>query len=393
MFDRASTIIKDAAKLSFDYVPVELINRDAEMETLELLMRPIVDSGSSETAFVTGNVGSGKTVTVKRFCMDMADYCGRNNIPFGYSLINCRQRSSDSSILVQLIRYFDKDFPDKGFSPSDMMQILRRHLQKCGKRFLIVLDEVDNLIKRGSTDLIYQFTRFSDDEYNKVSLSLILISQDYVLDRLDTASLSTFKRANAVRFRKYSKTDLIAITEARARMALVDGTWDDEVIDFIADMAAETNDARCAIELLDKSARIAESKTLGAVTAEDVRESKNLMYNLVTESKLRMLTPGKMLFLLAVARCIKSKTYVPLSAVEKTYAVVCEEYEVQAKKRTQIGSYIADLEKNSFIKTFKRSEKGERGGAVLYISLPDVPAAQLAKRIEDILDEVSSYEV
>ena len=66
MFDKGSSIIKDASKLAFDYVPVELINRETEMGLLEMLMRPVVDHGSSETAFVSGSVGSGKTATVKR---------------------------------------------------------------------------------------------------------------------------------------------------------------------------------------------------------------------------------------------------------------------------------------------------------------------------------------
>ena len=70
MFDKSFTIIRDASKLSFDYVPVDLINRDTEMGMLETMMRPVVEYESSETAFVTGNVGSGKTATVKRFCMD-----------------------------------------------------------------------------------------------------------------------------------------------------------------------------------------------------------------------------------------------------------------------------------------------------------------------------------
>ena len=392
MFDRGSTIIKDASKLTFDYVPVELINRDAEMETLEMIMRPVVDTAASETAFVAGNIGSGKTATVKRFCMDMLDYCGRHHVPFGYILINCRQKTTDSSILVQLIKYFDRDFPDKGFSPADMLLVLRKHIVKSGKRMLIVLDEVDNLIKRGSTDLIYQITRFSDDDYNKVSLSLILISQEYVLDKIDKASLSTFKRANTIRFRKYNKEDLVAITASRAKLALVDGTFDDEIVDFIADIAADTGDARVAIDLLDKSARFAENGSAGAIMAEDVRSATDLMYNLVSASKLREVGRNKLLVLLAVSRCIKNKTYVSQKAVENTYAVVCEEYETPAKGRTQFWSYIIEMEKEGFIKTFKRFDYDE-GAIVKYISLPDIPASTLSRIIERIIEGVDDDEM
>ena len=392
MFDRGSTIIKDASKLTFDYVPVELINRDAEMETLEMIMRPVVDTAASETAFIAGNIGSGKTATVKRFCMDMLDYCGRHNVPFGYILINCRQKTTDASILVQLIKYFDRDFPDKGFSPADMLLVLRKHIVKSGKRMLIVLDEVDSLIKRGSTDLIYQITRFSDDDYNKVSLSLILISQEYVLNKIDKASLSTFKSANTIRFRKYNKEDLVAITASRAKLALVDGTFDDEIIDFIADIAADTGDARVAIDLLDKSARFAENGSAGAIMAEDVRSAKNLMYNLVSASNLRQFGMNKLLVLLAVSRCIKNKTYVSQKAVENTYAVVCEEYETPATGHTQFWSYIIEMEKEGFIKTFKQFDQAE-GAIVKYISLPDIPASTLSRIIERIIEGVDDDEM
>ncbi len=389
MFDKASSVIKDASKLTFDYVPVDLINRETEMSMLEMLMRPVVENASSETAFVTGNVGAGKTATVKRFCMNMADYCGRNNIPFGYVLVNCRQRNTDSSVLIQLIRYFDPEFPDKGFAPADMLQILRRHIVKSHKRFLIVLDEADSLIQRGSTDLIYQFTRFSDAETTRVSLSLILISQQYMMDRLDTASISTFKRSNTVRFRRYTKEDLRTIVESRAKMAIIDGCYEEDILDFIADIASETSDARCAIELLDRSARIAESRGASAITGEDVRESKNMMIGLVDAEKLVALGKSRLLVLLAIARCIRHKVYVTMAAAEKTYAVVCEEYEVEAKKHTRVWSLVTELEKKGMIKTFKRTEPGERGGAVLYISLPDIPAEMLAKKIEIVLEELS----
>ena len=386
MFDKSFTIIRDASKLSFDYVPVDLINRDTEMGMLETMMRPVVEYESSETAFVTGNVGSGKTATVKRFCMDMLDHCSRNNIPFTYIFVNCRQKTTDSAVLLQMIRYYDRNFPDKGFSPAEMLQILRTHIVRSGKRTLIVLDEVDSLIKHGPTNLIYQITRFSDDENSKVSLSLILISQEYVLDRLDKASLSTFKRANTIRFSRYTKSDLISITEARARMALVDATYDDTIIDFIADIASESGDARIAIDLLDKSARFAENGTAGAIMAEDVRLAMDMMCNALSESKLADMKTNRLLALLAVARCIRKKAYVVFPEIQKTYAVVCEEYEVPAKGHTQLRKYISDLESDGMVKTVRRFDS-EHGTNVTFISLPDVPANILAKKIEKILEE------
>ena len=41
MFSRESVIIKDGAKLSFDYVPGKLVGREKQMEMLSLIFRSV----------------------------------------------------------------------------------------------------------------------------------------------------------------------------------------------------------------------------------------------------------------------------------------------------------------------------------------------------------------
>ena len=289
LFDKASVIIKDGIKLSFDYVPDNLVHREAQMKKMAMLFRSVIDYGGSETAFLTGSVGTGKTATTKRFCADMVDYCARSSIPLDYVIVNCRQRSTESGILLQMIRHFDPAFPDRGFSTQEMLRTARNHIQKSGKRFILVLDEVDVLLKKGSIDLVYQISRFNDDGPVKVSLSMILISQEYVLDKLDESSLSSFKRANVVRFNKYTRDELYDIVLERATLALKEDSINDDAIDLIADNSEEYGDARFAIDLLDKSARIAEDRDEGIVTAEDVRAAKAMIYSVISQSKLEQL--------------------------------------------------------------------------------------------------------
>ncbi|MFA7161898.1 MAG: hypothetical protein WC083_04930, partial [Candidatus Methanomethylophilaceae archaeon] len=85
MFPRkASVVIKDSLKLSFEYVPKELVHREAQMDQLLMLFRPVIESGRSETAFLSGSVGTGKTATAKRFCADLMRYGAENNVPVDY---------------------------------------------------------------------------------------------------------------------------------------------------------------------------------------------------------------------------------------------------------------------------------------------------------------------
>ena len=72
MFENASTIIMDPSKLDYDYVPKVLVDRDAQMRSLEVLFRPLAQYGRWWSAFLTGSVGTGKAATAKRVGAGMA---------------------------------------------------------------------------------------------------------------------------------------------------------------------------------------------------------------------------------------------------------------------------------------------------------------------------------
>ena len=383
--DRRSVIIRDGKKLSFDYVPEKLIHREEQMSTLRMLFRPVFEDGRSETAFITGTVGTGKTVTVKRFCADMMRYGAEKGIPLEYVLVNCRQRNSENAVILQILRHFDPGHPDRGFSVPEMLRTLRGLIESRKARLVIVLDEADILIKKNAVDIIYQLSRFNEEGIGlTTSVSLILIAQDYILDSLDTASLSTFKRTNTIRFDRYKRNELRDIVKIRADEALIQGRIRDDAIDLIADISAEWGDARFALDLLDKSARKGENKENGEVTAEEVREAKAMIYSVVTESKLMDLDRNHKITLLAISRSIKDKAYVTTGAAEKTYAVVCEEYGDSARKHTQFWTYVKGLEKTGLISTVVKGDA--EGGRTTYISLPDIPSKVLAQKLETLME-------
>ncbi len=390
MFENASNIISDASKLDYDYVPENLTDREGQMSSLEVLFRPLAQHGRSCTAFLTGSVGTGKTVTAKRFCRDMSDYCRDRGRPIEVLFINCRNRNSEAAVILQMIRFFDPGYPDRGFSVEEMARVLRNHLMDNNRSMVIVLDEVDVLIRKGTVDIVYQLTRFSDGAEHSARVSLILISQEPVYDYMDEASVSSFRRSNVVRFDRYTREELLRIVTARAQEALYPGRITDDALALIADNSADYGDARMAIELLDRAANIAEGDDRGEVDVEHVRAAKAMIYSTVSESKLVSLDVNRKVSLLAVARAIKTNLNINMSAAEKTYAVVCEEYGVAARKHTQFWTYIQDLEKAGFLRTVVRNDGN---GRTTLISLPDIPSKVLAAKMEAILDREMSREV
>ena len=384
MFERSSAIIKDGKKLSFEYVPDKLVHREEQMRRLETLFRPMATDSISCSAFLTGSVGTGKTATAKRFCEDLLKYYAGNSKLMDYVFINCRIRNTAHGVLLQIIRNFDPGFPDRGFSADEMLRSLKKHTESRSRPLVLVLDEVDVLLKGGNGDLIYQMSRFTEEMRGGSSISMIMISQEPVSELLDNASMSTFKRANTIKFEKYSKNELKDIILTRANDALMPDVMNADVANLLADIGKVYGDARLVIEMLEKAAAIAEESKEGRLTADDVRSANAMIYSNVSENKLATLDMKRKLALLAIARAIKGEPYISITRAEKTYEVVCEEYGQTARKHTQFWTYVQDMEKMNLLDTVVKSEVD--GGRVTYISIPDIPPKELAKKLEYLLE-------
>ncbi|MCQ2084698.1 MAG: AAA family ATPase [archaeon] len=390
MFDRASRIIMDGSTFAFDYVPEKLISREPQMKDLERMFSPLAFDNRACSAFLWGGVGAGKTVTAKRFCKDMDQYFHDHNRRLAHVYVNCRIKNTEYAVVLELIRYFDPGFPDRGFAIDEILTLLKRKIEKEKIPFVAVLDEVDVLLKGNSRNLIYQLSRFSEDIKDGASLSLILISQYSLATMIDEASMSTFRRANMISFTRYQKQELIDIVDYRAQLGLEPGVLPDESRDHVAQLAEEFGDARFAIEVLERSAHVAEQNGESEITLDCVRIAASSIYSDASEIKLKNLDLNKKIALLAISRAIKSAASVSMTKCEKTYAVVCEEYNVPAKKHTQFYTYVQDMEKLSLLRTEVKREPD--GGRVTHISIDKIPPKELANKLEYLLDYESRGE-
>lgn len=379
--DVPQRIISDFGKLEFDYVPDKLVHREEQIKQLTSIFRPVVEARRSQKAFLTGGVGTGKSALSKRFCMDFREWAQSKGKRIEFVVVNCRSRNTPSGILLRILDKFQPNFPDRGFSTTEMLEILRKHISKSGIYLIVVLDEVDVLIKKSGSDLLYSLSRFEDEKITeqKHSLSLILISQRRIHDFLDAATLSTIKRTNSIRFDKYSKRELTDIVAQRVELAFFAGTIEDETIEFIAEISTEFGDARFAIELLENAGRIANEEGADSVNAEHVRTAKAMTYSVVTESKLEALDKHKLLTLLAVSRTIRKKAFVTTGEAEEAYTLTCEEYGEGARAHTQFWEYLKYLGDVGLL-GLSASGKGMVGKTTL-ISLPDIPAMVLEEKI------------
>ena len=379
------SVIKKINMLDFDYVPEKLLHRDEQLRFLAQMFKPVL-SGVVQNVVIKGPVGTGKTVIAKKFCRKLVQSARGQGKIIEYVHINCRKRSTDAMALLGILNHFDSRFPDRGFSVQEMLQVLRKQLQKRDAQLLVVLDEADALLKKDTSNLVYSLTRFSDESsMDKTPISLILISQKDVLSMMDPSSLSTFKRSNILSLDKYTRDELYGIVQQRVELAFNSGVIYEDCVDLIADISSEWGDARFAIELLWKAGIAADHNHVQMVTPEHVRAAKAETYSVVTESKLRNLERHQLLTLQAVAKRLKidGTAYVNTGDAEKTYAVMCEEHSEKARTHTMFWNYLKAVENAGFI-NIKLSGKGHLGTTQL-ISLPDIPADVVQDKVEELL--------
>jgi len=381
----SSSVIKDFNVLDFDYVPEDLPHREGQLRFLAQMFKPML-SRIPQNAVIKGPVGTGKTVIAKKFCNSLVNIARKQGKIIEHVHINCRKRSKDAMVLLGILNHFDSRFPDRGFSVQEMLQILRKHLQRRDAQLLLVLDEVDALLKKSGSNFVYNLTRFSDESTReKNPVSLLLISQKDVMSMLESSALSTFKRSNVLSLNKYTRDELYDIIRQRVDLAFHNNTVHEECIELVADIASEWGDARFAIELLWKAGIATDHQHVQMVVPEHIRAAKAETYSVVTESKLRNLERHQLLTLYAVAKRLKKDgtAYVSTGDAEKTYAVTCEEYDEKPRTHTMFWNYLKEIESAGFI-NIKLSGKGHLGTTQL-ISLPDIPAQVVGDKLEGLL--------
>ena len=211
----AGKVLLDRAPFSFDWTPPALVGRDSELRELASMFIGMESHGVGGRAVITGPVGSGKTVITRRFGEDLQRLLdGRRKIVLAH--VNCRNHPTTSQVLQQIALSLDSGHPERGFSSGEIVQSIRRNLNSHESHLLLVLDEVDVLIRREKSDLIYKLLRIDEGQDQQGSLSLILVSQDASMLKLfEAAIISRLGESNILDLQPYDEPELVGIARQR----------------------------------------------------------------------------------------------------------------------------------------------------------------------------------
>ena len=379
----AGKILLDRAPLSYDWVPGSLVGRDNALSRLASIFSQITNPSVSCKAVVTGPVGSGKTVLTQVFSKDLKSHLqGRRKIL--HTHLNCRNHPSGSQVLQQIALSLDERHPERGLSPGEVVQSIRRYLNARDSHMLLVLDEVDVMIRRDSSDVIYRLLRVDEGKDESGTLSIILVSQDASLLKLfEPAIISRLGASNSLILGAYGEKDLLDIATQRAQASCLKGSISDAVLSKIARYAASTGDARLAIELLEASVIRAEGDGRSEVSISDVKPSEVRISSLEPNTVDGLPTHQK-LILLGICRRLKKDDMISSGDALKLYHVVCEEFGYDPRGYTTFWKHMKSLENLGMIES--RTDSAIRGrGRTQHITMSNLLPGVLEARLSDIL--------
>ena len=351
-------LIKDSRPLSYDFLPPSLPHREMQLKEMETLFSRVERQWLGQNILLKGRVGTGKTASARIFCGRFSESAGAAGRKVICAYVNCRSRTTTHSVIYSIAGIFNPKLPDIGYSDEYLLKTVEQGLEKERAHLIVILDEVDYIIRRSGSDIIYRLGRFSEFTGKAQNISMIAISQQDATLLMDDASRSTFKRSNTVDFPPYSADELADIISQRAGLSLYTGAISDESVGLLAKICSEEGDARYAIELLERAALMAETEGAGEIGPEHVRRAASSGKSLISAEDIEALTRQELMVLMAVLRTLKNRSEASTGEVEKEYRAVCEEFGESPRGHTQFLKYLDSLKISGLIDTEISSVRG-----------------------------------
>ena len=405
-------IIKNKDTLRHSYTPDVLPHRDKEIEKLAFPLISTLKGETPSNILVYGKTGTGKTAVVKYVGKALVKKVGgkfysrpsikrikpdfevenHDNTPLYFIYINCEVVDTQYRMLAKLCEYLGESVPLTGWPTDKVYDIFFNALDSSKKLVVVILDEIDKLLKKSSEDILYNLSRINTDLKN-AKLSIIGISNDLnFIEFLDPRIKSSLGEEEII-FPPYDAVQLVDILNQRAEEAFYHDVVGPGVIQLCAAFAAqEHGDARRALDLLRISAEIAERENSKKIEERHVKEAQIKTENDRIVEVLRTLPTQSKIVLYSVVLLEKYNTSTIITGdVYSVYKDLCRLSGQDILTQRRVSDLISELDLLGILNA-KIINKG-RYGRTKEIRL-GVPINQIKRELEkDYKIERISYYV
>jgi cell division control protein 6 len=341
-FVKGAKLFKDREVMRHDYLPERLPHREDQIKLLGSTVAPVLRSERCSNIFIYGKTGTGKTAVAKYVLSHLESKAKEYGAQVKFCYINCRMTGSEYRVFAALSQSVGLTIPFTGLSVGEVFDRFRTGLDQSHIIFIIVLDEVDALIKERGDAFMYELTRINET-LRQSKVSIIGISNDLRLKEfLDPRVFSSLSEEELV-FRPYDAGELRNILLERSKLAFQDGVLSESALSISSALAAaEHGDARRALDLLRVAGEVAERAGAKSVTEEHVRQAeKHIEHNRVIDA-LKNLTLHSKLVLLSVYHL--NKPSASTGDIYDVYNELCGEMGAGLLTQRRLGTLINELD-------------------------------------------------
>jgi archaeal cell division control protein 6 len=368
-----SPIFRDRSKLSPRYIPADLPHRERQIEQIQHIFR---DSYLAPDKFplavlqIIGPAGIGKTSTILKFSKLLEQDFVKNRLKIKTAYVNLKlQGGNKYAIYRLLLERIAPELPAQGLSAEEMLRYLLRYLHETRIYALIILDEIDYLIKSTKdSSIIYDLTRlneFDPDKPCNVKGVIFIARSTEFYNRLDQAELSTLGRV-PIEFPMYSIKQISDILVSRCTEAFNSKAIGSDIIDETSKITISSDvngDIRYALDLLLYAGNLAESQGTDRINLDQIRKVHGQINPSITTEEVEELSKNQIFTLMALVRAlrIKKKQYVELKEIRLRMSELSEEFKL---KKLDIEDSLHDLQLRKMIEIRSLKEIGIHGASL-----------------------------
>jgi archaeal cell division control protein 6 len=384
-------LFKDKKVFSMSYTPDQIAFRDDQIDMMASILAPALRLEKPSNLFIYGKTGTGKTLTVRYTTNQLHQLAIERGIPLRVCYLNCKMKrvaDTEYRLIAQLAREFGKEIPATGLPTDEVYKIFFDVLDEKEQMTILILDEIDQLVKKAGDEILYNLTRINS-ELKRSQVTIIGVSNDLVFtDGLDSRVKSTLSEEEIL-FPPYNAIQIQSILKKRAEIAFKPGTILPGVIEKCAAYAAkEHGDVRRAIELLRVAGEIAERKSEENVAIAHLDEAEDkIERDRVTDIIKTQPKQFQALLYAVIKLSVTSQTYILTGEVYELYKSVCYDCELRPLTQRRISDVISELDMLGIINA-KVISKGRFGRTrEIALAIPMSTRPKIKKMLEEELQE------
>ncbi len=358
------SLFKNKEVLQARHTPDDIMHRDKQINCMAHILAPSLRLEKPSNLFIYGKTGTGKTLSVRFTTNQLIKMSEQKKIPLEVFYVNCKLKKvvdTEYRLIAKLARFFGEKIPATGLPTDEVYNIFFKTLDSKERLVLLILDEIDQLVKKVGDEIIYNLTRING-ELKNAQLSLIGISNDLMFaDNLDPRVKSSLSEEELV-FPPYNALEIQDILKKRCQDAFTENIIAPGVIEKCAAYAArEHGDARRALELMRVAGEITERNGINIISLQSLDSAEEKIERDRIFDIIKTQPKQFQAIIYSIFQVKKNnKTGVYTGDIYEFYKSLCQSISLRALTQRRVSDVIAELDMQGIVNA-KVISKGRYG--------------------------------